>query len=339
MTQTLAELATLFGADIQGDAGCLIQGVASLKSAQPGQISFFYDKHYADELALTKASAVILRPEHCELSPTTSLVTENPQLLFARVADLFQQQIGVEAGIHSDATVDTSAQIDPSASVAARVVIGSDVRIGRNTVIGAGCVIGAGSIIGDDVRLVANVTICDNVQIGNRALIHPGVVIGSDGFGLVSDEGQWLKVPQLGTVIIGNDVEIGANTTIDRGSLDNTVIEDGVKLDNQVQVAHNVHIGEHTAIAGCVGIAGSTRIGRCCGIGGGVGITGHLEITDNVQVTAMSLVTQSITEPGVYSSGTPLQTNSKWHRNFVRFGQLDDMARRLKKIEKKLIND
>jgi UDP-3-O-[3-hydroxymyristoyl] glucosamine N-acyltransferase len=339
VTQTLGELATRFGADIQGDADCLIQGVASLKSARPGQISFFYDKHYADELALTKASAVILRPEHRALSPTACLITENPQLLFAHVANLFQQQAGVESGIHSDATVAPGADIDPSASVAARAVIGRDARIGRNSVIGEGCVIGAGSVIGDDVRLMANVSICDNVRVGDRALIHPGVVIGSDGFGLVNDAGQWLKVPQLGTVVIGNDVEIGANTTIDRGSLDDTVIEDGVKLDNQIQVAHNVHIGAHTAIAGCVGIAGSTKIGRCCGIGGGVGITGHLEITDNVQVTAMSLVTQSITEPGVYSSGTPLQANSKWHRNFVRFGQLDDMAKRLKKIEKKLIND
>lgn len=339
MTQTLRELAAHFAADIQGDADCLIQGVSSLKSAQPGQISFFYDKHYTEELAQTKASAVILRPEHTSLSPTACLITENPKLLFAYVARLLQQHVVVESGIHKDASIAADACIDASASIAARVVIGRNVKIGKNTNIGAGCVIGDGSVIGDDVRLVANVTVCDNVRIGNRALIHPGVVIGSDGFGLVNDGGEWLKVPQLGTVVIGNDVEIGANTTIDRGTLDDTVIEDGVKLDNQIQVAHNVHIGAHTAIAGCVGIAGSTRIGRHCGIGGGVGITGHLEITDNVQVTAMSLVTQSITESGVYSSGTPLQSNSVWRRNFVRFGQLDEMARRLKKIEKKLIND
>ncbi|MDT8402976.1 UDP-3-O-(3-hydroxymyristoyl)glucosamine N-acyltransferase [Sulfuriflexus sp.] len=338
MTQTLGELATRFDADIKGDADCRIQAVASLKSARPGQISFFYDRHYADELARTRASAVILKPEHCDLSPTACLLTENPQLLFARVANLFQQQARVEAGIHRDATVAASAQIDPTASVAARAVIADDVRIGRHVIIGAGCVIGAGSIIDDDSRLVANVSICDNVRIGKRVLVHPGAVIGSDGFGLVNDAGEWLKVPQLGTVSIGNDVEIGANTTIDRGSLDNTVIEDGVKLDNQIQVAHNVYIGAHTAIAGCVGIAGSTRIGRYCAIGGGVGISGHLEIADNVHVTAMSLVTQSITEAGVYSSGTPLQTNSKWRRNFVRFGQLDEMVKRLQKIEKKLNN-
>lgn len=339
MTQTLAELATRFGAGIQGDADCLIQGVASLKSAQSGQISFFYDKHYVDELALTKASAVILRPEHSELSPTACLVTDNPQLLFARVAELFQRQAGVEAGIHSDATVDPSAQIDPSAFIAARAVIDRDAKIGRNTVIGAGCVIGAGSVIGDDVRLVANVTICDNVRIGDRALIHPGVVIGSDGFGLVKDEDRWLKVPQLGSVVIADDVEIGANTTIDRGTLDNTIIEQGVKLDNQIQVAHNVHIGAHTAIAGCAGIAGSVRIGRYCTIAGGVGFSGHLEIADNVHITGMSLVTKSITEPGVYSSSMPTQESRKWNRNVTRFGQLDDMAKRLKKIEKKLNND
>lgn len=339
MILTLAELAIRFGADIEGDADCLIQGVASLKSARPGQISFFYDKHYADELALTTASAVILRPEHCELSPTSSLVTENPQLLFARIAELFQQQGGVTAGIHSDATVDDSARIDPSASIAARVVIGRDVMIGSNTVIGAGSVISDGSVIGDDVRLVANVTICDNVHIGDRVLLHPGVVIGSDGFGLVKDEGRWLKVPQLGSVVIGDDVEVGANTTIDRGTLDNTIIEQGVKLDNQIQVAHNVHIGAHTAIAGCAGIAGSVRIGRHCTIAGGVGFSGHLEIADNVHITGMSLVTKSITEAGVYSSSMPAQESRKWNRNVTRFAQLDDMAKRLKKIEKKLIND
>ena len=339
MTQTLGELATRFAADIQGDADSLIEGVASLKSAQSGQISFFYDKQYLNELASTRASAVILRPEHCELSKTACLVTENPQLLFARVSNLLQQQVEVESGIHPDATIASSVRIDPSASIAARAVIGSDVKIGRNTIIGAGCVIGNGSVIGDDSRLIANVSVCDNVRVGDRALIHPGAVIGADGFGLVNDDGQWLKVPQLGTVVIGDDVEIGANTTIDRGSLDNTVIDDGVKLDNQIQVAHNVHIGAHTAIASGAGIAGSVRIGRHCTFAGKVGVAGHLEITDNVHITGMSMVTKSITESGVYSSGIPTQENKKWNRTVARFSQLDDMAKRLKKIEKKLIND
>ena len=339
MTHTLGELATRFSADIQGDAECHITGVASLKSAQPGQISFFYDKHYVDDLALTKASAVILQPEHCELSKTACLVTVNPQLLFARIADFFQQQTGMEGGIHPDATIDPDANIDSSASVAARAVIGRNVTIGKNTFIGAGCVIGDGSVVGDNGRLVANVCLCDNVQIGDRALIHPGAVIGSDGFGFENNDGQWLKVPQLGTVIIGDDVEIGANTTIDCGSLDDTVIEDGVKLDNHIQVAHNVHIGAHTAIAASTAIAGSVRIGRHCTIAGKVGITGHLEITDNVHITGMSMVTKSITEAGAYSSGIPVQENKKWNRSLARISQLDEIAKRLKKVEKKLIND
>jgi len=191
-------------------------------------------------------------------------------------------------------------------------------------------------VIGEGGRLVANVTLCHGSQIGKRVLIHPGVVVGADGFGFANDQGRWVKIPQLGRVVIGDDVDIGANTTIDRGAIEDTVIEDGVKLDNLVQVAHNVHIGAHSAIAGCAGIAGSAHIGKHCALGGGVGVVGHLQIADNVVVTGMSMVSHTITEAGVYSSGTPLQENAKWHRNYVRLKQLDDMARRLKRLEKQL---
>jgi UDP-3-O-[3-hydroxymyristoyl] glucosamine N-acyltransferase len=205
--------------------------------------------------------------------------------------------------------------------------------------IGPGCVIGVDAEVGKDTKLIANVTLCHQVKIGSNVILHPGVVIGADGFGLAVDEGRWIKVPQVGTVLIGDDVEIGANTTVDRGAIEDTVIGKGVKLDNLIQIGHNVHIDDHTAIAACTAIAGSTRIGKHCAIGGCVGIVGHLEITDNVTITGMSHVSQAITEPGVYSSGTPLEENNKWHRNFIRLKQLDEMARRLRKMEKQINQD
>ena len=199
-----------------------------------------------------------------------------------------------------------------------------------------GCFVGAGSVIGADSRLSANVVVCHDVTIGERVKIAAGAVIGSDGFGLANEGGQWLNVPQLGGVRIGNDVDVGANTTIDRGALDDTVLEEGVRLDNQIQVAHNVHIGAHTAIAGCVGISGSARIGKHCMIGGGSGIVGHLEIADHVIVTGMTMVTKSITKPGVYSSGVPAQENDVWNRNYARFRQLDRLARKVHSMERNL---
>lgn len=335
MALTLAEIADKVGAEFQGDPEKRLQGVASLQSARSGHVSLFTHTRYKQELQNTQAGVVVLKKEHSVLSPVACLIAENPHLVFARIATFLTSKVPPPAGINPDAVIDESANIDASASIAAKCVIGRNTQIGRNAVIGPACIIGHNCNIGDDFTCAANVTICDDVHIGDRTIIHPGVVIGSDGFGLANDDGVWIKVPQTGGVSIGNDVEIGANTTIDRGALDDTVIEDGVKLDNQIQVAHNVHIGAHTAIAGCAGIAGSTHIGRYCTLAGGVGLSGHVILADNVHITAMSLVTKSITEPGVYSSGTPLQENKKWHRNFVRFRQLDDMAKRLKKIEKK----
>jgi len=232
--------------------------------------------------------------------------------------------------VSTDAIFDESTvSIGPQAVIEAGAILGCDV------VIGPSCVIGQGVKIGNNSQLIANVTLCAGTQLGQRIIIHPGAVIGSDGFGNANDAGKWVKVPQLGGVIIHDAVEIGANTTIDKGALEDTVIGVGVKLDNQIQIGHNVQIGEHTAIAGCVGIAGSTCIGRYCMIGGGVGIAGHLELVDHVHVTGGSIVLQSIREPGVYSSGTPLELNQRWHRNYHRFKHLDEMARRLQTIEKK----
>ena len=337
MSHTLAELAGYVGGIVEGDETCVIESVASLTSAKHSQISFYTDGKHNYSLADTKADAVILSAQHVDLSPTNNIIVENPQLAFARIAEKLNP-LEKLSGIHKNASVDPDANIDSSAYIGAQSVVAAGAEIKAGVMIGASCTIGKDCIIGKDSLLHANVTLSDNTVIGQNALIHSGAVIGSDGFGFANDQGRWLKIPQLGKVVIGDDVEVGANTTIDRGALDDTVIGNGVKLDNQIQIAHNVKIGDHTAIAGCVGIAGSTVIGRYCTIAGGVGITGQLEIADNVHITATSLVTQSISQSGAYSSGTPLQENAKWQRNFVRFRQLDDMAKRLKRIEKQLDN-
>ena len=335
MSHTLGELAEYVSGKVLGDKTCVIDNVASLISAKQSQISFYSDTKYSHELADTKASAIIISAKHADLSPTNCLVVENPQLAFALIATKLNSP-NILAGVHMDASIDPDARIDGSAYIGAQSVVAAGADIKAGVVVGAGCVIGRGCVIEEGSILHANVTLNDKTIIGQNAVIHSGAVIGGDGFGFANKQGCWIKIPQLGKVVIGDDVEVGANTTIDRGALDDTVIGNGVKLDNQIQIAHNVRIGDHTAIAGCVGIAGSTIIGKYCTIAGGVGITGQLEIADNVHITATSLVTQSIKSSGAYSSGTPLQENTKWHRNFVRFRQLDDMAKRLKRIEKQL---
>jgi UDP-3-O-[3-hydroxymyristoyl] glucosamine N-acyltransferase len=334
---TLGRLADLVDAELRrGETDCEINAVATLQNAAAGDLGFLANKSYRKYLAQTRASAVILAPEYAHECPTAVLVSENPYACYARAAALIaprpQQQAGVHASasLASDCTVDASAWVGPHCIIESGAVIHAGVRLA------GGCFIGAGSVIGANSQLSANVVICHDVQVGERVNIYPGAVIGSEGFGLAKEHGRWLNVPQLGSVRIGNDVEIGANTTIDRGALEDTVLEEGVRLDNQIQVAHNVHIGAHTAIAGCVGISGSARIGRHCMIGGGSGIVGHLEITDNVIITGMTMVTKSITEPGVYSSGVPAQDNDSWNRNYARLRQLDRIARKVQALEKQL---
>ena len=333
---SLAELAQRLDCEVHGDPECRISGVATLQSAAAGDISFLANNRYRRFVSESAASAIIVKPGDLDTCPANALVAKNPYLVFARVAALLNPVREYPAGIHETAVVDAAAVVAASAHVAATAVIEAGVQIGEHSVIGPGCIIKQGAQIGANCRLSANVSVCEDVRLGDRVVIHPGTVIGSDGFGFAPDQGQWVKVPQLGAVVIGNDVEIGANTTIDRGALEDTVIEDGVILDNQIQIAHNVRIGAQSAIAGCVGIAGSTTIGKRCQIGGGVGIVGHLNIVDDVHITATSLVTGNINQPGLYSSGTALSDNRQWRKNAARFSHLDDMARRLAALEKKL---
>lgn len=334
--RTLAELAQHVGGQVQGNDAVEITGIGTLQSARAGQISFLASPRYRKFLPATQASAVIMTGEHAAEYPGNALIVADPYVAYARIAGLFAGHMDSEHGVHATAVISPDARLGARVTIGPHSVIGEGAVLADGVWIGAGCVLGRDVSIGTDSRLEANITLWHGTWIGQRALIHPGAVIGADGFGLANDKGVWIKVPQLGCVRIGDDVEIGANTTIDRGALDDTVIEDGVKLDNLIQIGHNVHIGAHTAIAACTAVAGSTKIGKYCGIGGCVGIVGHLEIADHVQITGMSMVTRSIAEAGVYSSGTPLEPNSQWHKNFARFKQIDDMWRRIKHLEAQL---
>ncbi len=331
---TLAELAKKIGAESSTSEELPIVGIASLMRAGTQEVSFFSNRRYRDELSKTRAAAVILAKSDQRFCQVPTLVMDNPYLGYARAATFFNPPRLHNPGIHSTAWVSPDAFLETTVSVAQQVVIEAGARVGHDVFIGPGCVIENGVEIGNNCQLLANVTLCAGTRLGQRVIIHPGAVIGSDGFGNANEAGKWVKVPQLGGVLIGDDAEIGANTTIDKGALEDTMIGEGVKLDNLIQIAHNVQIGKHTAIAGCVGIAGSTRIGCYCMIGGGVGISGHLELVDHVHVTGGSIVLQSIREPGVYSSGTAIEPNQHWHRNYHRFKQLDDMARRLQTLER-----
>ena len=335
MSYRLAQLADNVGARLVGDPEILIDSVCTLRTARVGSISFLSNYLYKRHLVDTKASAVILSADALADCPVAALVTDNPYLAYARIVDLLNPRSALaQAGIHQTAVVDSKAEIHETVSVGPHCVFEAGCVIAPGVVIGAGCIIGRESRIQEDTRLIARVTVCHGTLIGKRCLIHPGAVIGSDGFGLANDQGTWIKIQQLGCVVIGDDVEIGANTTIDRGALEDTVLENGVKLDNQVQVGHNVRIGNDTAIAGCVGIAGSANIGRHCAIGGAAGLAGHLDIADNVTITGFTRVNSSVKAPGFYTSGTPLQTTREWQKNSARFRHLDEMARKLAAIEK-----
>ncbi|MCN4143622.1 MAG: UDP-3-O-(3-hydroxymyristoyl)glucosamine N-acyltransferase [Thiohalomonas sp.] len=332
---SLIELANVIGANSHGDPGVCISGIATLEHANKNDLSFFSNRKYHQFLATTKASIVILHPDDLADCPSSAILSKDPYLAYAKIATWLTKPITEQVEIASTAVIEDNVSIGKNTSIGAHVVVGLGSQIGDNVRLLAGCSIADDVKIGDNSILYPNVSIYSNVSIGEQCIIHSGAVIGSDGFGIANEQGHWFKMPQLGRVIIGDEVEIGANTTIDRGAIEDTIIENGVKLDNLIQIAHNVRIGKNTAIAGCVGIAGSSTIGQYCAIGGGAGILGHLQIADHVHITATSLVTKSITEAGVYSSGTPLQENTQWHKNFVRFKQLDKMARRLSELEKK----
>lgn len=334
--QTLQTIADLIGARLQGDPDCLISGIASLDSAKAGEVSFLSNRQYRKFLLTTKATAVIVGAEDAEGCPVHALISDNPRLSLAKVAKLFEKEPVVNKGIHATALMGEGSQVASTASIGAYCVIGENVTIGENAVINASCVIGNDCVIGAYTVLKHRVTLYDQVKIGEYCLIHSGAVIGSDGFGFANQGADWVKMPHLGGVVIGNHVEIGANTTIDRGFLEDTTLGNGVIVDNLVQIGHNVIIGARTAIAGCVGIAGSTTIGESCLIGGASSIAGHINITDRVHLTGTSAVSHSLNSPGVYSSGFPARPVHQWRKNAMRFFFLDNMSKRLRALEKKV---
>lgn len=329
-TPTVAELAERFSLELRGDGSRPIHGVGTLARAGPDQLAFLANPRYRSQLDDATAGAVVMSADDAEGYAGTALVAGDPYTAFAKLAAVFGAAPAREAGIHRLADVHPDAVVDPAAHVGAFSSVGAGSRVDTGAIIGPGCVIGEDCVIGAGSELVARVTLVTRVRLGRRVRIHPGAVIGADGFGLAMDAGRWIKVPQMGGVVIGDDCEIGANTCIDRGAIEDTVLEEDVRLDNLIQVGHNVHIGAHTAMAGTVAIAGSAKIGRYCMIAGGAGIAGHLEICDRVVVTAMSLVSRSIREPGEYSSGTGLMDNRSWRKSAARFRQLDKMARQLR---------
>ena len=321
---SLGELAVRFGLELRGAPEIKVMHVATLSQAAEGSLSFLANSRYRRSLHTTRASAVVVAPDEAEGCPVAALITPNPYLIYARIASLFHPESVVSPGIHPSAVVAGSARIAASAAVGALAVIEEDVEIGDRVEVGPGCIVQRGARVGADTRLIARVNLYPAVQIGARCILHAGAVIGADGFGFASDRGTWVKVPQIGSVRVGDDVEIGANTTIDRGAIEDTVIGQGVKLDNQIQVGHNVVVGAHTAIAGCTGISGSTTLGQRCMIGGMVGFAGHLTIADDVVITGCSLVSASIREAGSYSSGMPAVPTRAWRRmvaHLRRFGE------------------
>ncbi len=333
---TLAELVARFGGEVHGDELTSVSQVASLAHADRHQLAFLANLKYRDQLAASRAGALIVGPDMAEASDKPRIVTAHPYTYFAKVSNLFNPPLRGESGIHPSAVIHPDAKLGADVQIAANAVIERDAVIGARSVIGAGSVIGTGAMIGCDALIYANVTVYHRCVLGDRVILHSGCVIGADGFGLAPDAGRWLKIPQIGRVVIGNDVEIGANTTVDRGALDDTVISDGVKLDNQIQVAHNVFIGEHTAIAACTGIAGSAHIGAHCTIGGAAMIFGHIEIADRVNISTNTLITKSLPKPGTYTSALPFSEHGEWLKNAVQMRHLDSMAKRLRALEKQL---
>jgi UDP-3-O-[3-hydroxymyristoyl] glucosamine N-acyltransferase len=333
MRWTLAQLAERFGLELAGDGTVGIDGVCALEPGRPGALAFLADPRYRSQLATTRASAVVLRPRDRATCPIPALIAADPALAFAGIATLFDSSRQFSAGVHADATVAATAKLGEGVGVGAHAVIEEDVEIGAGTYVGPCCVIRRGARIGGGSRLEANVYVGERCRLGERAHALPGAIIGGRGFGLARSPQGWVEVPQLGTVVIGDDVEIGANTCIDRGALDDTVIEDGVKLDNLIQIAHNCRIGAHTAIAGSAGVAGSTTIGKRCMIGGASNIGGHLRIADDVIVLGRAMVTKSLAEPGIYGSGLPVMPAREWRRLVARMRRLQKFEDRVHRIE------
>jgi UDP-3-O-[3-hydroxymyristoyl] glucosamine N-acyltransferase len=336
---TLGEIAAQLGGELIGDPGLVIERIGPLETATASTLSFLANPRYQAQLASTAAACVIVAPALRDAASArgAALVAADPYLYFARLTQWWAKRRRAPdvPGVHASAVIDASARVAASASLGPFVVVEAGASIGAGAVLGAHCVIGAHASVGDGTRLAPRVTLGERCRIGARGIVHAGVVIGADGFGFAPDGGRWEKIEQLGAVVIGDDVEIGANCCIDRGALDDTVIEDGVKLDNLIQVGHNVRIGAHSALAGCVGIAGSATIGRHCSIGGGAIILGHLRLADEVQVSAATVITRSIASPGLYSGVFPFDDNAAWEKNAATLRQLHALRDRLRTLEKK----
>jgi len=332
----LGDIVKQLGGELMGDADVRINQVATLGSARPTDITFLTQSRFLPQLEHTRAGAVILGLEARNASSLPRIISDNPHAYFARVAAFLNPPAAAERGIHESAVVDKSARVAGSASIGACTVIGKRAQVADHAIVGPGCFIGEAASIGAGSRLHANVTVYHDCRIGARCIVHSGAVIGSDGFGITKEEGVWKKIPQIGRTLIGDDVEIGANTTIDRGALDDTVIEDGVKLDNQIHIAHNVLVGANTAIAACVGIAGSTKIGRNCALGGASMISGHITLADNVNVSAGTLIMKPLDKPGTYTGVYPFSSHQHWLRNAVHLRRLDDLAKRVRELEGRL---
>ena len=333
---SLKEIAAHFGGLILGNPETTVNQVATLENAQAGHLAFLANIKYRPQLSATRASAVIVGASDKEVTDLPRIVCENPYVYFAKVSALLNPVVTFVPGIHPSAVIAEGACIDPTAHVGPHVVIGTNSKVGAGCVIMEGCSIGTGVSIGINTRLYPNVVVYHNCILGSRLVAHSGVVIGGDGFGIAMDEGRWLKIPQIGRVVIGDDVDIGANTTIDRGAIDDTVIEEGVKLDNQIQIAHNVRVGAHTAIAACVGIAGSASVGRHCRIGGGTGILGHTQIADNVEISSFTMIGKSIREPGNYTGIFPFSSHEVWRKNAAQLRHLDDLADKIKALQQEI---
>jgi UDP-3-O-[3-hydroxymyristoyl] glucosamine N-acyltransferase len=331
---SLHELAERTGATVAGDGTIAVSRVATLESAGPGSITFLVSRRFRSQLAATHAAAVIIDPEMAEQTALPKLLSATPYLVYAKVAAILHPAQPMIPGVHPTAVVDPRARVAASASVGPNAVVGAGAVVGERARIGAGSVVGEDAAIGDDVVLHAHVTIYDRCIVGPRSIMHSGAVIGADGFGMAEENGRWVKIPQIGRVVVGADVEIGANSTVDRGAIDDTVIENDVKLDNQIQVGHNCRIGAHTAIAGCVGIAGSTRIGRNCKIGGAAMIAGHIEICDGTVVGAASQLLRSIEAPDLYSSACPAMPHSHWRRVMAITRRLPELDARVRQLER-----
>jgi UDP-3-O-[3-hydroxymyristoyl] glucosamine N-acyltransferase len=334
--RTLGEIVDTLGGELVGSPHRRIRQVATLEAAGADEISFLASHHYRAQLDRTQAGAVVLGPADREATHLPRIVAETPYLYFARLSALLNPPAAVTPGVHPAAVVHPEAEVAADAQIDACAVVGPRAVIGAAVVLGPGCVVEEGASVGAGSRLGPNVVIRTHCVVGARCILHPGVVIGGDGFGMAESEGRWVKVPQIGRAILGDDVEVGANTTIDRGALGDTIVEDGVKLDNLIQVAHNVVIGAHTAVAACAGFAGSSRIGKYCRIGGAAMIHGHIEICDRTVVAAGTMVRKSITTPGIYDGFFPALPHRDWMKNLAHFNRLHEHADTIRKLEARI---